>query len=258
MGLFASVSSRMTVTALLCAAVTAGAAACGGGTGHSPGQAGASKAAASPSRTADPLAGLSAQQIFSRSLDDLKAASSVRVTGSSTVSGQPTGIDSTLVHAAGCQGRFTMGSKGSFSFIMIGKRFWIKPDRQFYTSLGITDPNTLVMLQGHYVKTSSSSADMKSFSPLCDPSQLAAQAVGDHATVILGSRTTIDGQLVQELHVHDRGQTGTLAVSVAARPEFVQMTGDTSGQLAFTAYDQPVRLTAPPAGGTIDGSKLGM
>ncbi|MGA2827092.1 MAG: hypothetical protein ABSF03_13350 [Streptosporangiaceae bacterium] len=250
------------MTAVLCAALAASAAACGTGAAHNDA---AGTASARPSaRPTDPLSGLSNDQILVDAVTNLKHASSVTMSGNVVSSGQGMGLNVTLETSAGegpagCQGSISLGGQGSFQFLYLGKVFWIKPDKRFFTSQGMTDPTALSMLHGKWIETPASDSTAKDFSQFCDPSQMVGPfSGGSDPGIKRGPRTTIDGVPVEELT--DPGQSGALYVSVTKQPEIVQIVDQEKegGTLTFTSYNQPVHLAAPPASETIDGSKVGM
>lgn len=250
--------NRVAATVVLAAAVAAGAAACTGGTSPATSTTSPTASASGAIAATGPLAGLSAQQIFTKALSDLKAAPVVRVKGSIRDSGQLLAINVTIVRTTGCQGSFTQGGAGSFSVTAINHVVWLKADDQFLRSQGVTAAGVLNLLHGRYIKLSAGSPGIESLAPLCDSSSLAAGLGDNDQGMIMGPRTTIGGRPVQELH--QKGQSGTAYVSVAAKPEIVRITasGSNPGGLDFTTYSQPVRLMAPPADQTIDGAQVGM
>ena len=90
---------------ILAAVIVLSAAACGSG-----GSGGSARSDGSGTPGASALAGMSAEQIVQKSVNDLKAASSVRITGALDVSGQSRALDLTVVTDGGCQGTITYGS----------------------------------------------------------------------------------------------------------------------------------------------------
>jgi hypothetical protein len=226
---------------LLCTALAAGATACG------------STAASSGS----PLSGLSANQIASKALTNLKTASTVHVAGPVSSSGQKFVLDMTLAHDRGCTGTMTLPGKGSFLLLEIGKQLWIKPDDKFWKSYGgSSNSAVLSILSGKYLKTTSGGS-FASLGALCDPRQLAGAFRGRPSGLTKGATTTISGQ--KALKLKDTAESSSMYVSVTARPRILRLVGGGSnaGELTFTSYDSPVQLTAPPAKKTLDGSKYG-
>lgn len=126
--------ARRAVPAFLAAALAIGAAACG----TSASSTGTKAAAATPKPTAsrDPLANLTADQIATKALADVKAVTSVDVAGKMADSGQTLTFDLTLVSGKGCQGTLTESKTGSFKLIYLGKKVWIMPDQAFYKNNG--------------------------------------------------------------------------------------------------------------------------
>jgi hypothetical protein len=230
---------RALSAALLCTALAAGATACG----------------SSASSPGDALSGLSADQIASKALANLKTASTVHVAGPVSSSGQKFVLNMTLAHGRGCTGTMALQSKGSFRLLEIGKQLWIKPDDKFWKSFGgSSNPAVLSLLSGKYLKTTSGGS-FASIGALCDPRQLAGAFRGSPSGLTKGATTTISGQ--QALKLEDQTHSASMYVSVTARPRILRIAGGGAGQLSFTAYDSPVQLTAPPAKETLDGSKYG-
>jgi hypothetical protein len=210
---------------------------------------------ASATPSVNPLAGLTAGQIATKAQADLKAASSVHIAGPVADSGQTYQLNMTI-SPKGCRGTMAAARKGSFLLLVIGKKLWFKGDRQFWrTSGGSSDPSIVTLLEGKYIETSVKSADMGSFATLCDPRQLAGAFGGSASGMVKGKTTVIDGQSM--LQLKDTTDASSAYVTISARPEFALIDGGSSGHLDFTAYDAPLRLSPPPAGETIDGSRYG-
>jgi hypothetical protein len=234
---------QCTLAALASAFLAAGAAGCGG------------PASTSAGSKANPLATLSADQIASKAVADLRTATAVHVAGSVTDSGQPIGLNLTLVHGKGCDGSMSMQNRGSFLLIMIGTAVWLQPDEKFWKSVGGSDPAVLKILAGKYMKTSAKGG-LAQLGQLCDPSKLLG-SLKNTTGLVKGKNATISGQ--PALQITDGAKSGFVYVSVSARPQLLRITstGSSSGQLDFTGYGTPVTLTAPPASQTLDGAKYG-
>jgi hypothetical protein len=125
-------ASRSAVAAALVGiAMLAGATACGTAASGQSGKAAASTA------PANPLAGLTADQIATRAVANLKAASSVHYAGSVNDSNATYTVNLTA-STKNCTGTFGIVGKGSFVLLKIGQTLWIKPDNKFWTSEGAT------------------------------------------------------------------------------------------------------------------------
>ena len=234
-----------TLAALASALLAVGAAGCGG----------AGPAGTGAGSKANPLATLSADQIASKAFADLRAATAVHVAGSVTDSGQPIGLNLTLVHGKGCDGSMSMQNKGSFLLIMIGTAVWLLPDVKFWKANGGGAPAVLKILAGKYLKTSAKGG-LAQLGQLCDPSKLLGPFM-NMTGLVKGKNATISGQ--PALRLTDGANSGSVYVSVSARPRLLRITstGSSSAQLDFTGYGTPVTLTAPPASQTLDGAKYG-
>ncbi|HEU5418753.1 MAG TPA: hypothetical protein VFV41_13775 [Streptosporangiaceae bacterium] len=238
-------TQRMLAAGLAAAALAAGAAGCGstsGGTGGS--------------TAANPLASLSGAQIADKAVANLSKASSVHVAGTVTSSGQKIGLDLRLSHGKGCVGSMTLGGKGSFRLIAIGKKVWLKPNRKFWHSFGGSDPAVLKLLSGKYLKTTMS-GQMGGLAKICDPAELAGafHEKGGHLTK--GPVTTVAGQ--PAIKLTDNGDSSYAYVSATSTPQLLQIAqpGSDGGQVNFTGYGDPVTLSPPPAAQTLDGKKYG-
>jgi hypothetical protein len=229
---------RLLAAAIMCATVGVGLA--GFGT-------------ASASASGSPLAGLSADQIATQSVNNLKAASSVHVSGSVTSSGETVGLNLTLVSAQGCTGTMDVAGTGSFQLTAIGNQVWIKPDQQFWKNEGATAA-VLDVVSGKYLKVTATSR-FGSLREFCEPSQLAGSFGSPKAGLVKGATTTINGQ--QALQIKQNGSSASLYVSDTAKPQMLRLSGGSSGTIDFSNYNSPVTLTAPSAADTLDGSKYG-
>ncbi len=236
--------------AISCAAILAGATACGTtASGHS-------TPAASAKPSVNPLAGLTAEQIARRASADLRAVSSVHVTGWGEGSGQSAVVDLTL-GTKGCTGTFRIQGEGSFVLLKIGKMLWIKPDNQFWKSVSrsSSDPALLKVLEGKYLRTSAHFSGLNSIGMFCDPRQFAGDFGGPVNDLVKGKTTTIFGQ--PALQLTDIRHRASAYVTISARPDFLRIDAGSQGHLDFTGYNAPMSLTPPPAAETVDGSKYG-
>jgi hypothetical protein len=240
MGMHVSQGRRMLSAAIALAAAGVGATACGT-TGSS-----------APS---SPLSGLSADQIAARAIANLKTATTVRVTGDVSGSGQTYDLDVTLVRGQGCAGTMALKGTGTVKLIAIGKEVWMKPDRQFWDKVGGSNAAAVLqVLAGKYMKVKATS-QLGSLSGFCGPSQLAGSFGHTPAGLTKGKRATISGQAT--LQIKDTGDSASLFVSETAKPQIVEIAGGSQGTLTFSDYNSPVKLTAPPRRETLNGAKYG-
>jgi hypothetical protein len=252
-----SVGWRGGAATLSCAAIIAGATACGTTIATSSGTSGASSPSASSRPSADPLAGLTAAQIARKATADLKAASSVHIAGAIKDSGQIDTLNLTLSTKA-CTGTFGIKGKGSVRLVKVGNALWIKPDNRFWRSAagsGLTSA-VLQILSGQYIKASAKDPDLARLDVFCNPRQLAG-AFKTPGDLVKGGTTTVSGQPV--LALKNTSGPDTAYVTISAHPEFVRLDGggNGNGRLDFSRYNVPVSVAPPSADQIIDGARYG-
>jgi hypothetical protein len=185
-------------------------------------------ATSSGSSSGDPLASLTADQIASKANDDLKTASSYRLSGSITTSGSTETVK--LSRGAGkCAGTISVGNQ-PITFVQIGATEWIR--------LGSG---------GDYLKTTSGNSSYKQDLSYCDPSQIAELVNPMIGHLTKGATTTVDGKQVQKLALSN---VITIDVTISATPQyvrFVDKVNSTDERLDFSGINAPVSINPPPA-----------
>jgi len=249
-------ATRRAVAATLLGTAVLGTAACGTSTSSTSAASNGPATASASARPSDPLTGLTADQIAARTTADLKAVSSVHITGLAAASGQVVTPNLTL-GTKGCKGQMGIKGEGTFFLLKIGKTLWIKPDNQFwkYAAGSSLTPAVMQILAGKYIKPSGKDSSLGSLGAFCNPGQFAAAFVGQASGLSKDGTTTITGQ--PALRIKDNGDSGVVYITVSARPEFLRVDGGSSGRLTFGGYNKPLRLTPPPARQTLDGAKYG-
>jgi hypothetical protein len=201
----------------------------------------------------DPLARMTANQVVTKALGDLKSAPSFGISGT-TVEGQGV-LESMRLefkHGTGCEGTVSWGSKGSVYLVVIGGTAWEKPDNAYWkTYEGTSAAHVIALIGGRYLKGSASDSYFAALAQLCDTFASSFEVPKDLAKE---AATTVDGQRVVPL----TDKKGTTDVTDTSSPRILRVTGTNAGistGLSFT-YSL-VSLTAPPAGQTIDSTALG-
>jgi hypothetical protein len=224
--------------------------ACGSSTTSSGG------AAPSATSTADPLAGLTADQVAAKVIATAKAAPSLTLNGSMTDSGATETIKFAIKPGQGCTGTAGTADKGSFKLTEIGDTTYLKPDKQFWeTSAGSSASAVIALIDGRYIKLSPGDKSMQSLVSICDVSQMFSTD-GKKDKLTRGKVTTLDGTRVLQLNDTTDGSMGY--VTDTGEPQLVQFTGPKgSGKITVT-YGAPVTLTPPPSSQVLDGAKIGL
>ncbi len=250
------------LTALAAVAVSClAAAACSGGSGTaSTGAGGASSVSATPSAssTGDPLASLTGKQIVTKAVANATAASSLTMAGTVNNSGETFSLSLGFKRGQGCAGTMTEGSKGSFKLIVIGTTAYLNPDAKFWKSnAGAEADAVIALVNGRYIKASTSNANMAGLAKMCDISQMLG-SLKVTGTVTKGPVSTLNGTRVLQLR---DSKGGVMYVTDTSTPQIVEIvkakdTGDGSGKVTLSV-GAPVTLVAPPSSQVIDGSKIG-
>jgi hypothetical protein len=226
---------RAVAVAMVCAAILAGAAACG----------------STRPPSANPLAGLTAVQIVKKAEADLKASSSVHIARSAVESGQ-TEVSDVTAGEHGCEGTFRISGVGSFAFLDVGATEWMKDDSQFLKTMG-TPAKVVKRWAGKYVRIPGTPPSMMGF---CSPSQIAGFIGSELKGPTEGKVMTILGR--PALQIWDKHHSNSVYVTISAHPEFVRLVfaDQRPGHLDLTGYNLPVTFTPPPANETINDSQL--
>jgi hypothetical protein len=212
------------------------------------------------------LAGLSADQIVQKSVADLKAASSVRITGNVVSSGQAIVVDLTDVAAQGCQGTIGLAAgatstssavSGTANIVEVDSTVYMKLDASFFKSAGLP-ASDFSDVDGKYIKLTSTS-DLASFAQLCNPSTLAGAFAKEDTGFVKAGTATINGQPALGLKQPKNASNGTVYVSQSATPQIVRIAGPANeGTIDFSDYNAHATITAPPASEVVDGRQFGL
>ena len=223
-------------------------------------------ACASSSSSTSALAGLSADQIVQKSVADLKAASSVRITGKVVSSGQNIAVNLTDVAAQGCQGTIGLAAaatstskavSGTADIIEADSTVYMKLSESFFTARAC-QASDFSDVSGKYIKLASGS-DLASFAQLCNPSTLSTAFSKQDTGFVSAGTMTINGQPALAFKQPKNPSNGTVYVSQTATPQIVRIAGPAGqGSIDFTDYNAHATITAPPASEVVDGGKFGL
>jgi hypothetical protein len=252
--------TRIVPASMLAAAIALSAAACssGGSSGSSGSSGSATSGASSLSGTPD--------QIVQKAVNDLKAATSLHISGNVVSSGTNTKVDVTDVAAQGCQGTITLAAtasstagatSGTAEIIDVDGTVYMKLNEGFFKNEGLP-ASDFSQVTGKYIKTTGKS-DLANFAQLCDPSTLASGFDKQDTGFVSDGTATINGQTTEAFKQPTHADNGIAYISQSATPQIVRLQGPANqGQINFTNYNAPATITAPPASEVIDGSKFGL
>ena len=223
-------------------------------------------ACGSSSSSTSALAGMSPDQIVQKSVADLKAASSVRITGQVVNSGQAIALDLTDVAAKGCQGTIglaapatssTKAVSGTADIVEVDSIVYMKLSNSFFTSAGLP-ASEFSEVSGKYIKLASGS-NLASFAQLCNPSTLSTAFSKQDTGFVKAGTATVNSRPTLAFKQPKDPSNGTVYVSESATPQILRIAGPAGqGSIDFSDYNAPATITAPPASQVIDGSKFGL
>jgi hypothetical protein len=198
-----------------------------------------------PSGTAGTLsADLTAMQIADEAMANLRAATSVRISGNLSSDGQTGWIDMTIA-GDGSTGSFSIDGRGSGEFIRVGPQVWIRLDDQFLrSSSGGTGPRAEIVAKlaaGKYIKRPGAGAGLPYYGSVDD---LADALCRDDGPMTKGKTVTINGQWAIELIDQRHGTIGY--VSDSERPKLIRLLG-ANQQIDLTEYNAVTAIDPPPA-----------
>jgi hypothetical protein len=182
-----------------------------------------------------------ASEIVAASRAAADAARSAHVSGSIVSGGTPITLDLRLA-ANGGRGQLALNGLG-FELIQTGGTVYIKGSPAFYRHIG--GAAVAQLLQGRWLKATTTTPEFASISSLTDLHRLIDVALASHGKLVKTKTTTVDGKRV--VGVTDQSQGGTLYVSATGKPYPVQIakSGTGGGTLSFDRWNEAVSITPP-------------
>ncbi|MFJ9822504.1 hypothetical protein ACIRU3_46335 [Streptomyces sp. NPDC101151] len=246
-------------TASLCATAVMALTACG-----SDKKAEAKGAGGSGSATAEAFKGLAPAQISEKARVAMTKLDSFKVKGGMSTDGQHMTFEFSVAKKGDCQGTFTTGA-ASAEIRQVGDSAYMKGDEKFWQQMGSEGGSSsketdalIEMLKGRWFKMPAQDAKADDKFPFCDIGTMFEKDEKDsHLT--RKADTEVNGTPAVTLTGKDGAATQTLLVAAKGEPYALRMTvegGKEPGSFDFSAFNEPVTVTAPPAGEVMDPEKL--
>lgn len=213
---------------------------------------------ASPTASADPLAGMSGHQIVAKAIADTEAASFVTYTGMVPARGQFVPVWLVTAKGEGCRGTIQDSSPaGRFEIIVHGSSVWLQPDGMFWASGAGVAPSSLASVAGKYLAVSSSSKYLAALAGICalGPIFQGSGSKGDDYSS--PEPAYVDGQDTRLIIDNSTIAGGMFYVTETARPLIVRFIPSGDSPVNFTYLSTAPLIAAPPAREVIDGSRYG-
>ncbi|GAA3148208.1 hypothetical protein [Streptomyces echinatus] len=219
----------------------------------------------SPAKPADPFKGLTGSQISEKARVAMTKLDSFKVKGGMTTDGKQMTFDFAVAKKGDCQGTFTVGGAAA-DVRQAGGATYMKGDEKFWQQMGGEEGSSAEetkalteLLKGRWLKMPSGKGQADDQFPFCDIDTM-FEKDKDEARLTRGADTQVNGTSAVTLTGKDGAETQTLLVAAEGEPYALRMAvkgGKEPGSFDFLAFNEPVTVTAPPAGEVMDTSKLG-
>ncbi|MEV8590546.1 hypothetical protein AB0424_26785 [Streptomyces sp. NPDC051180] len=249
---------RHAAAALLCAAVAAGAAACG----PSPDDAKAAGSPAEPTGSArakasGPFGELTGSQIVDKAFAATRAAKSLTLDIDLRSADEPTKGYLSLDSRGKCVGTLSLGTASTAELLKADDRdVYLRFDEAFLREqVKEESPEqqeaTLDQFRGRWTKMPLSDPDAEDMTALCDLESLLSSFDGGASGIVKGGETTVGGRKALALtEPAGGGETSTVYVATEGTPYVLRIVtsgGDEPGTITFSRFGRPVVAKAPAA-----------
>jgi hypothetical protein len=258
---------RTVQAGILAAAIALSAVACASTASVRPddsGKSGAPTRVAAPAPPA-PLAGLTPDQIVVKAVDNLLAATSVRISGNVVSQGENVAFDFTDGIEQSCSGTFAVtpgASSGNAArpaaaaIIEAGGTAYVKYATSYLESLHLT-ASQFAQWNGKYISVAPSK--LAGLAEVCDLPDVVSELNQQDGGFVKAGTATIDGQPALAFKQLDATPADIVYILNYAIPEILRIKelGGQGYYFDFSNLDAPFSVEAPPTSEVVDGSKLG-
>lgn len=246
-------------TAGLAAAFLAGG--CGGGSETTSAITTESPASTTSTAATSALAGLSADQILTKTKAAAASANSVHVVGQITQSSGTTAFDLKLTDQPGATGTIDVRG-GKVEIVRIGGDVYFKADEKTLASgLGGSSAQLAKLVAGRYIKGPLTDPRLAGFTQITSLKDFTANVLDPSGSISLVDGKPIAGEATVGLRNDDKKNGGTLYVADAAEPFPLLIEGPAgksdAGNLQMKDWNAAVVITPPPPDQVIDLTQLG-
>lgn len=201
----------------------------------------------------------SADTIVKASKDAMGDVTAVKVSGDLTTNGQAISIDLQTDSDGDCTGSLGLGD-GTAELIGVDGDTWMKPDEAFWrANAGDSADDVMAAVGDKWVVVPEGEDSISQF---CDADDLLDQLLkddGDDSKYTKKGTDTVDGDDVVKVDNTDSDGTSTGYVLVDDPHYLVKIektTGDDTGTVTFSAFDEKFDVTAPSDDEVVDLSSL--
>ncbi|MEU8436665.1 hypothetical protein AB0F18_27910 [Streptomyces sp. NPDC029216] len=267
--------TKSTAAALAATALLGGLTACGPSGGAraaqsaSPAASPGSSAPASASPAAQGggrLADRSGQEVLTEAYEATRKAESAHVTATVEQEGKPMRIDLSLDKKGNCNGAIRMDGMGKLDVIKSSEFVHFRGDAAYWRGAAKmkhapqkqTD-QMVAMLADRWVRVPASDPRAAPMTGSCDLTKLTGDFGTPSPLARKGDTATVAGTPALAVTSPSKRGTQTDYVATQGKPYILKSTvsGDTTGEALFSAFDVPVDTTSPKDPDVLDISKLG-
>ncbi|MFB0631109.1 hypothetical protein [Streptomyces sp. AB3(2024)] len=266
-------AAALAATALIGAGLTA----CGGAPGRAASVGREARAAQAPSpsapggapapaRSGGPIAGRSGQEILTEAYEATRKAESAHVNAKADYQGKPMQIDLSLDKQGHCNGAVRLEGMGRLDIIKSSElvhfrgdaAYWRGAARERHTPQKQTD-QMVAALADRWVKVPVSDPRAASMTGTCDLDKLTGDFGKGSPLARKGQTTVVDGKPALAVTSPSRQGTQTDYIATEGKPYVLKsaVSGDTTGEALFSAFDVPVDTASPQDSDVLDLSKIG-
>jgi hypothetical protein len=201
-----------------------------------------------------------ADTIVKASKDDMGNLKAVKVSGDLTSGGQVISLDLQANADGDCTGSIGVGD-GSAELLGVGGDTWMKPDAAFWGSFaGDSADQVLGIVGDKWVVVPDSEDSIKQF---CDVNDLLDQLLkgeNDDSTYSKNGTDTVDGDDVVKIDNEDPQDGTSTGYVLLDEPHYLvkieKTSGDDTGAVTFSAFDEEFEVTAPADDEVVDLDNL--
>ncbi|WP_159001635.1 hypothetical protein [Streptomyces sp. SBT349] len=198
---------------------------------------------------------LSGAEILQQASEAMASADSMRLATEGGPATDGFGVDLHLDRAGDCAGTISQAGQGQVEILKRGEEVWMKPDTQFWQTMGAAEPALVSMLDGSYLYGTTADPELSAMADTCSLDAFIGEGIeaeeGEGDTAETGEESTHNGTPVILVHGTDAdGAENTALIATEGEPYPLLMTVTQDGattEMELSNYNEPVAFEDPPA-----------
>ncbi len=212
--------------------------------------------------SADDFADQSGAKIVAAARAEMADLESLKFAGKISTSGQEITLDIQTNTDGDCTGSIGLGG-GTAELLGVGGETWFKPDVAFWQANAGDQADKIIAGVGDkWVLV----GDDQGFSQFCDADEFLGELIDDdgdddESTYTKGDVTQVDGADAIPIETTDEDKSTSTAYVLVDSPNYLvkveKTSGDDTGAVTFSEFDEKVDVEAPAESDVIDPATLG-